>query len=92
VAAGRGRADDRGGRIVGRRRTGAGDVIFTAFWRLTNQLVQSLGYPLDPSMGFRLGFDNAAVGIGDLLVYGLYVNAALKAYGRRRCGSRSAWW
>ena len=61
---------------------GVYDVIFTAFWPLTNQLVQSfLGYPLDPSMGFRLGFDNAAVGIGDLLVYGLYVNAALKAYG-----------
>jgi hypothetical protein len=63
---------------------GVYDVIFTAFWPLTNQLVQSfLGYPLDPSVGFRLGFDNAAIGIGDLLVYGLYVNAALKAYGRR---------
>lgn len=61
---------------------GVYDVIFTAFWPLTNQLVQSfLGYPLDPSMGFRIGFDNAAVGVGDLLVYGLYVNAALKAYG-----------
>ena len=63
---------------------GVYDVIFTAFWPLTNQLVQSFhGYPLDPSMGFRLGFDNAAVGIGDLLVYGLYVNAALKAYGQK---------
>lgn len=63
---------------------GVYDVIFTAFWPLTNQLVQSfLGYPLDPSVGFRLGFDNAAVGVGDLLVYGLYVNAAVKAYGAK---------
>src|SRR3954447_11108939 len=30
------------------------DVIFTRFWPLTNQLVEKfLGYPLNPSMGFR---------------------------------------
>lgn len=60
------------------------DVIFTEFWPLTNQLVQEfLGYPLDPSMGWRLSFDNTAVGLGDLLVYGLFTIAALKAYGRK---------
>jgi hypothetical protein len=29
----------------------------------------------------RWGFDNAAIGIGDLLVYGLFVLAAYKGYG-----------
>ena len=59
------------------------DLFFTRFLPITNQLVEKLlGYPLNPSMGFRWGFDNAAVGIGDLLVYGLYILAALKAYGR----------
>jgi hypothetical protein len=32
-------------------------------------------------MGWRLGFDNTAVGLGDLLVYSLFTIAALKAYG-----------
>jgi hypothetical protein len=59
------------------------DVIFTRFFPLTNQLVEKLlGYPLNPSMGFRISYNNAAVGIGDLLVYGLYILAALKAYGK----------
>ena len=59
------------------------DVFFTRFLPLTNQLVEKLlGYPLNPSMGFRLGYDNAAVGIGDLLVYGLFILAAYKAYGK----------
>ncbi|HST64075.1 MAG TPA: hypothetical protein VLM05_02705, partial [Mycobacteriales bacterium] len=59
------------------------DVFFTKYLPLTNQLVEKfLGYPLNPSMGFRWGFDNAAVGIGDLLVYGLFILAALKAYGK----------
>jgi hypothetical protein len=59
------------------------DVFFTRYLPLTNQLVEKfLGYPLNPSMGFRWGFDNAAVGIGDLLVYGLFILAALKAYGK----------
>jgi hypothetical protein len=67
------------------------DVFFTRFLPLTNQLVEKfLGYPLNPSMGFRWGFDNAAVGIGDLLVYGLFILAALKAYGKP--GLRLALW
>ncbi len=58
------------------------DVFFTSFYPITNALVESfLGFPLDPSVGMRWGFNNAAVGLGDLLVYGLYVTTALKAYG-----------
>jgi hypothetical protein len=59
------------------------DVIFTGFVPVTDALVENfLGFPLDPSMGFRLGLDNAAIGIGDLLVYALFITAAFKAYGR----------
>ena len=65
------------------------DVFFTAFVPLTNELLQDfLGYPFFPAMGFRIGFDNAAIGLGDLLIYGLYVITALKAFGRR--GARVA--
>nr|MBA2554084.1 hypothetical protein [Geodermatophilaceae bacterium] len=47
-------------------------------------LVQGfLGYPLNPSFGMRLGLYNATIGIGDLLVYGLFTIAAFKAYGRQ---------
>jgi hypothetical protein len=59
------------------------DETFTTTVPITNALVeQFLGYPLDPSFGMRWGFDNAAVGLGDLLVYALFAAAALKAYGR----------
>jgi hypothetical protein len=59
------------------------DVFFTSFYPITNALVEAfLGFPLNPSVGMRWGFDNATLGLGDLLVYGLYVTAALKAYGR----------
>jgi hypothetical protein len=59
------------------------DLVFTSAFPLTNALVEEfLGYPLDPSVGMRWGFDNAAIGIGDLLVYGLFVLAAYKGYGR----------
>ena len=34
-------------------------------------------------MGFRIGIYNATIGLGDLLVYSLFVIAALKAYGPR---------
>jgi hypothetical protein len=61
---------------------GAYDLVFTSAFPLTNALVEEfLGYPLDPSVGMRWGFDNAAIGIGDLLVYGLFVLAAYKGYG-----------
>ncbi len=59
------------------------DVIFTAAVPVTNALVEDfLGFPLDPSFGMRWRFDNAATGIGDLLVYALFVIGAFKAYGK----------
>jgi hypothetical protein len=60
------------------------DSVFTAFFPLTNALVEDfLGFPLDPSMGFRIGLYNAALGIGDLLIYSVFLTASYKAYGRR---------
>lgn len=60
------------------------DVFFSSVAPVTNALVEEfLGYPLDPSFGMRWGLDNAAVGLGDLLVYGLFILTAYKAYGRR---------
>lgn len=59
------------------------DAVFTTVFPVTIQLVEAfLGFPLDPSVGMRWGFDNAAIGIGDLLVYALFAIAAFKAYGR----------
>jgi hypothetical protein len=65
------------------------DLAFTAVVPVTNELAQEfLGFPLDPSMGMRMGFDNASIGLGDLLVYALFTIAAYKAYGR--VGARTA--
>jgi hypothetical protein len=59
------------------------DAIFTLKWPITNELAERfLGFPLDPSVGFRLGYYNASIGVGDLLVYSLFMVAAYKAYGR----------
>lgn len=58
------------------------DAVFTLVWPITNELAERfLGYPLDPSFGFRENIFNASLGIGDLLVYCLFVIAAYKAYG-----------
>jgi hypothetical protein len=60
------------------------DITFVAIAPLTNALAEDfLGYPLNPSFGFRLGLYNAIIGLGDLLIYSLFVIAALKAYGRK---------
>jgi hypothetical protein len=60
------------------------DAVFTLVWPVTNELTERfLGFPLDPSMGTRVGIYNASIGIGDLLVYALFVTAAAKAYGHR---------
>ncbi|HET6214319.1 MAG TPA: hypothetical protein VFE14_15750 [Micromonosporaceae bacterium] len=60
------------------------DVIFSVVIPLTPKLADAfIGYPLDPSIGMRVGIFNANIGIGDLLVYGLFTVTALKAYGRR---------
>lgn len=58
------------------------DIVFTLVWPVTNELTERfLGFPLDPSVGFRMGIYNATIGIGDLLVYAMFLLAAYKAYG-----------
>ncbi|TCO62215.1 hypothetical protein [Actinocrispum wychmicini] len=58
------------------------DAVFTVAIPVSNLLVREfVGYPLFPAVGMRIGFDEAIVGLGDLLVYGLFTAAALKAYG-----------
>ncbi len=60
------------------------DVTFSVIIPLTPKLADAfIGYPLDPSIGMRLGLYNANIGIGDLLVYALFTIAAYKAYGAR---------
>jgi hypothetical protein len=58
------------------------DIIFATVLPLTDNLVAGyLAHPLDPLLGMRFGIDNYGVGLGDLLVYALFVTAAYKAYG-----------
>ena len=58
------------------------DAMFSLVIPLTPLLADAfIGYPLDPSVGMRLGIYNANIGIGDLLVYSLFIIAAFKAYG-----------
>jgi hypothetical protein len=59
------------------------DLVATLVFPTTNTLTQEfLGFPLDPSIGMRFGLANATIGLGDLLVYALFVTAAFKAHGR----------
>ena len=58
------------------------DIVFATVLPLTDQLVAGyLAHPLDPLLGMRFGIDNYGVGLGDLLVYSLFLVAAYKAYG-----------
>ncbi len=41
------------------------------------------GQPLDPSIGFAFGPYNANIGLGDLLVYCLFIAAAYKGFGKK---------
>ena len=60
------------------------DAMFSLVIPITPLLADAfIGYPLDPSIGMRIGIYNANIGIGDLLVYGLFMIAAFKAYGRK---------
>lgn len=59
------------------------DSIFSIGFPVTNLLVRDfVGYPLFPAMGMRISFNEAIVGLGDLLVYAAFTLTALKAYGR----------
>src|SRR5713226_4135516 len=61
---------------------------YDAFFNLVIPISQKLadrfeGQPLDPSIGFTMGIFNANIGIGDLLVYSLFIIAAYKGFGKR---------
>jgi len=59
------------------------DAIFTFGWPVTNMLAQRfIGWPFDPAIGFRIGVFNYSLGLGDLLVYSMFVIGVHKAYGR----------
>ena len=59
------------------------DSLFTLVWPVSNLLIRAfVNHPLFPAMGMRIGFDEAIVGLGDLLVFAGYTIAAFKAYGR----------
>lgn len=59
------------------------DLAFTTVLPVNSHLAEEfLGWPLDPSFGMRFGLYNATLGIGDLLVYALFLIAAFKAYGK----------
>ena len=60
------------------------DIIFATALPLTDKLVAGyLANPLDPLLGMRFGIDNYGVGLGDLLIYALFLTASYKAYGAR---------
>jgi hypothetical protein len=59
------------------------DSVFTLLFPVSNSLIREfVNHPLFPAMGMRIGFDEAVVGLGDLLVYAGFTLAAYKAYGR----------
>jgi hypothetical protein len=59
------------------------DSIFTLVWPVSNLLIREfVNHPLFPAMGMRIHYDEAIIGLGDLLVYAGFTIAAWKAYGR----------
>jgi hypothetical protein len=55
-----------------------------AFLPFTLRLADGfIGHPLNPAVGMRMSVFNVDIGLGDLLVYGLFATATLKAYGPR---------
>jgi hypothetical protein len=60
------------------------DAFFSLVIPLTPRLADAFeGRPLDPSIGFVLGRLNPNIGLGDLLVYCVFVTAAYRGFGRR---------
>jgi len=60
------------------------DLVFSTVIPLTPQLAAAFeGRPLNASIGWAAGGYGANIGLGDLLVYGLFVTAAYKAFDRR---------
>lgn len=60
------------------------DLIFSTVIPLTPQLAATFeGQPLNASIGWAAGRYSANIGLGDLLVYGMFAIAAYKAFDRR---------
>ncbi|MGH2495189.1 MAG: hypothetical protein ACRDIV_10855 [Ktedonobacteraceae bacterium] len=60
------------------------DCFFTFVIPIISKLADRFeGQPLDASIGFAMGPYNANIGLGDLLVYGLFIAAAYKGFGKR---------
>jgi hypothetical protein len=60
------------------------DAFFSTVVPITPQLAAAFeGRPLNASIGWASGPYSANIGLGDLLVYGLFVTAAYKAFDRR---------
>jgi len=60
------------------------DPLFSFVIPITDRLAARFdGFALDPSMGFRIGPHIQNIGVGDLLVFTLFVLAAYRGYGRR---------
>jgi hypothetical protein len=60
------------------------DMFFTMVIPLTPRLADTFeGQPLDAAFGFYLNGRQADIGLGDMLVYALFMIGAYKAYGRR---------
>ena len=61
---------------------------YDGFFNLVVPISQKLadrfeGQPLDPSIGFTVGIYSANIGLGDLLIFSLFIIAAYKGFGRR---------
>lgn len=57
---------------------------FSQIVPLTPELADRFqGYPLNAAVGMRFDVFNAAIGIGDLLAFGIFAAAGFKAYGAR---------
>ena len=60
------------------------DFYFSQIVPLTPELADRFqGYPLNAAVGFRFDVFNAAIGIGDLLAFGIFGAATYKAYGTK---------
>ncbi len=63
---------------------GVYDGIFAFVFPITQKLADSFeGRPLDASIGFTIGMYSGNIGIGDLLVYSLFMVAAYKGFGKK---------
>ena len=63
---------------------GVYDLIFATILPLTDRLVAGyLAHPMDPLLGMRFHIDNYGLGLGDVLIFSLFLIASYKAYGPR---------